>query len=492
MGNITGFMEHQKVPLHYRDPMERIKDWNEIATLPTEEILREQASRCMDCAVPFCQDGTQLAGMTTGCPVYNLIPEWNDLVYKGRWKEAYHRLSRTNPFPEFTGRACPAPCEGGCVATLATDSVTIKNIERAIIDKAFEEGWVQPNIPKHRTGKKVAVIGSGPAGLACASVLNQHGHQVTVYERADRIGGLLTYGIPKTKIEQYVVDRRIRLMEEEGIAFVTNTEVGKQLQMDQLHSENDAVILCIGSTRPRDLNIPGRNQKGIHFAMDYLHQNTKSLLDSNFADEEFINAEGKDVIVIGGGDTATDCVTTAVRQNCKSLVQFDIYPIRPTKRAEDNPWPQYPVIHKVDTGQEEAKHVFGNDPRAFATTAQGFTSDKYGNITGVKSVNIKTKFNEKGEKIRDIVPGTEKIWSAQLVLLAIGFSGPETGLIKQTKVALNNQSNIKVKKDTFQTDEEGIFAAGDARTGASLIVWAIQEGKEAAMECHHYLMRNVS
>lgn len=492
MGNSTGFIEHQRVPLNYRDPAERIKDWNEIAKLPTEEVLRQQASRCMDCAVPFCQDGSELAGMTTGCPVYNLIPEWNDLVYKGRWKEAYARLSRTNPFPEFTGRACPAPCEGGCVASLATDSVTIKNIERAIIDKAFEEGWVQPKIPNQRTGKKVAVIGSGPAGLTCATVLNQQGHQVIVYERTDRVGGLLTYGIPKTKIEQNVVDRRVKLMEEEGIQFVTNTEVGNHVKMEQLRSENDAVILCIGSTRPRDMNIPGRNHKGIYFAMDYLHQNTKSLLDSNFADGNYINAMGKDVIVIGGGDTATDCVTTAIRQNCKSLVQFDIYPTRPSERTEDNPWPQYPIIHQVDTGQEEATHVFGKDPRAFATTAQTFMGDHGGNITGVKSANIKTSFNEKGEKIRDVIPGTEKVWPAQIVLLAIGFQGPETEWVDKTDITLNNQSNIKVKKDTFQTYEEGVFTAGDAHTGASLIVWAIQEGKEAAMDCHHYLMRNVS
>jgi len=489
MGNSTGFLEHQRVPLDYRDPSERINDWNEIANLPSEKNLQQQASRCMDCAVPFCQNGSQLAGMTTGCPVYNLIPEWNDLVYKGRWREAYERLNRTNPFPEFTGRACPAPCEGGCVATLANDSVTIKNIERAIIDKAFEEGWVQPVIPQQRTGKNVAVIGSGPAGLSSATTLNQQGHQVTVYERTDRIGGLLTYGIPKTKIEQNVVDRRVKLMEEEGVQFVTNTEVGKDVTMEQLRSENDAVILCVGSTSPRDMNIPGRNHKGIHFAMDYLHQNTKSLLDSNYADGDFIDAKGKDVVVIGGGDTATDCITTAIRQECNTLVQFDIYPVRPSERSEDNPWPQFPVIHKVDNGQEEAAQVFGKDPRAFATTAQNFIGDEEGNLTGVKSANIKTRFNEKGEKIRGVIPGTEKVWPAQIVLLAIGFQGPETEWADKTKITLNNQSNIEVKEDTFQTYEEDVFTAGDARMGASLIVWAIQEGKEAASQCNDYLRR---
>ncbi|WP_087972686.1 glutamate synthase subunit beta [Oceanobacillus rekensis] len=490
MGNTTGFMDYQKVPVSYRNPGERMKDWDEIATLPSEEILTQQAARCMDCAVPFCQNGSELAGMTTGCPLYNLIPEWNDLVYRGKWKEAYVRLNRTNPFPEFTGRACPAPCEGGCVASLANDSVSIKNIERAIIDKAFEEGWVQSNQPKQRTGKRIAVVGSGPAGLASASVLNQQGHQVTVYERADRIGGLLTYGIPKTKISQIVVDRRVQLLEEEGVQFVTNTEIGKDVSMNQLRTENDAVILCLGSTRPRDMNIPGRNYKGIHFAMDYLSQNTKSLLDSNFADDNYINAEGKDVIVIGGGDTATDCITTAMRQNCRSLVQFDIYPTRPNSRAADNPWPQFPIIHKVDNGQEEAMHIFGKDPRAFATTAQTFVGDENGHLTGVKSSNIETNFDEKGKKIRKVIQGTEKFWPAQLVLLAIGFEGPETTAFDQTNITLTNRATIQVKEDMYQTDEDDVFAAGDAQKGASLIVWAIQEGKEAANACHEYVMRN--
>ena len=371
---------------------------------------------------------------------------------------------------------------------LVNDSVTIKNIERAIIDKAFAEGWVSPQIPTQRTGKKVAIIGSGPAGLSCASILNQYGHTVTVYERADRIGGLLTYGIPKMKIEQYVVDRRINLLKEEGIGFVPNTEVGKQISIDQLRSENDAVVLCIGATRPRDLSVPGRELSGIHFAMDYLHLNTKSLLDSDLADGKFISAEGKDVIVIGGGDTATDCVSTAIRQNCKSLVQFDIYPIRPTERADNNPWPQYPIIHKVDTGQEEAISVFGQDPREFATTALEFIGDKDGNVEGVKSAKVKTSINEKGQKIRETVPGTEQSWSAQLVLLAIGFEGPETEMLNNTNITVNHRSNIEVKTGTHHTYEEGIFTAGDARTGASLIVWAIQEGKEAAKECHDYIM----
>ncbi|MEH7381113.1 glutamate synthase subunit beta [Bacillus sp. JJ1533] len=492
MGNISGFIDHERSSVLYRDPLERVKDWKEIAQLPSENVLRTQASRCMDCAVPFCQNGSQLAGMTTGCPLYNLIPEWNDLVYKGNWKEAYERLSMTNPFPEFTGRACPAPCEGGCVASLANDSVTIKNIERAIIDRAFEEGWVKPQLPAHRTGKKVAIIGSGPAGLSCATMLNQQGHTVTVYERADRFGGLLTYGIPKMKIEQYIVDRRIKLMQEEGIHFVSNTEIGKQLSMEQLRSENDAVVLCIGSTRPRDISVPGREFDGIHFAMDYLHENTKSLLDSHFEDGNFISAEGKDVIVIGGGDTATDCVSTAIRQNCNSLVQFDIYPVRPNERAEDNPWPQYPIIHKVDTGQEEAASVFGHDPREFATTTIEVTSDEGGRVSGVKSAQVKTILSEEGKKVREVIPGTEKVWPAQLVLLAIGFEGPETDMFNDSKITVNNRSTIAVNQGNYHTHEEGVFTAGDARMGASLIVWAIQEGKEAAIECHDYIMRKLA
>ncbi|MEK3885988.1 glutamate synthase subunit beta [Bacillus sp. FSL K6-3431] len=491
MGKITGFLEHQRSPLLYRDPMERMKDWKEVAQLPTEKILQQQASRCMECAVPFCQNGSELAGMTTGCPVYNLIPEWNDLVYKGDWKAAYMQLNKTNPFPEFTGRACPAPCEGGCVASLATDSVTIKNIERAIIDRAFDEGWVQPQLPAYRTGKRVAVIGSGPAGLACASELNQFGHYVTVYERSDRIGGLLTYGIPKMKIEQNVVDRRVKLLEEEGIRFITNTEVGKQFSTEELRSEYDAVILCIGSTRPRDLTIPGRGLRGIHYAMNYLHLNTKSLLDSNLEDGNFISAIGKDVIVIGGGDTATDCISTAIRQKCKSLVQFDIYSERPKVRSANNPWPQSPIIHKVDTGQEEAIKIFGTDPRAYSTSALQFIGDKKGAVIGVQSTTVNGYTNEQGEKIREKISGSESIWSAQLVLIAIGFQGPETDLLDKMDVRVNKRANVATAMGSYHTNAEGVFTAGDARRGQSLIVWAIQEGKEAAMECNEYIMSNM-
>ncbi|MFD0710726.1 glutamate synthase subunit beta [Paenibacillus sp. GCM10027626] len=481
MGKATGFMDYARNPLRYRDPLERTKDWQEVARLPDEDVLREQASRCMDCAVPFCQNGSTLAGMTTGCPVYNLIPEWNELIYKGNWQEAYERLRLTNPFPEFTGRACPAPCEGGCVASLYESPVTIKNIEWAIIDRAFQEGWVRPAPPVLRTGKKVAVIGSGPAGLACAAELNQYGHSVTVFERADRIGGLLTYGIPKMKIEQHVVDRRVKLLAEEGIRFVTGAEVGKQIPIEQLQTEYDAVVLCIGATRPRDLTIPGREHQGIHFAMEYLHLNTKSLLDSNLADGNYISAQGLDVIVIGGGDTATDCISTALRQDCKSLVQFDIYAKRSAERGNENPWPQYPVIHKLDSGQEEAMKRFGKDPRAFATSAIEFLGDASGKIAGVRSQALNAS--------KEAVPGTERVWPAQLVLLAIGFQGPEPELLEQMQIKRNTRSAVSTVAGSYRTSANGVFAAGDARRGQSLIVWAIQEGKEAAKECHQYIMR---
>lgn len=483
MGKTTGFIEYKRVSMIYRDSIDRIQDWQEVALLPDESVLAEQAARCMDCGVPFCQNGSILSGMTTGCPLYNLIPEWNDLVYKGDWKQAYERLSLTNPFPEFTGRACPAPCESGCVVSLYDAPVTIKNIERAIIDRAFEEGWVHPELPAQRTGKKVAVIGSGPAGLAAAAQLNRYGHLVTVYERADRIGGLLTYGIPKMKIEQHVVDRRVVLLEMEGVRFVRGVEIGKDMTFEQLQDEHHAVVMCIGATRPRDLIIPGRELGGIHMAMEYLHKNTKSLLDSDQQDGKFISAAGLDVVVIGGGDTAVDCVSTALRQGCKSLVQFDIYAKRPDQRSEQNPWPEHPIIHKLEAGQEEALARFGQDPRAFATSAIEFVGDETDRVIGVRSAALNAN--------KEVVVGTERVWDAQLVLLAIGFQGPEQELLHSMHLEVNARSCISTPSRSYQTNLAGVFAAGDARRGQSLIVWAIQEGKEAAEECHRYLMNDL-
>jgi len=443
----------------------------------------------MDCAVPFCQTGEMLDGSVVGCPVHNLIPEWNDLVYRGRWKEALERLHATNNFPEFTGRACPAPCEGSCVASLHEAPVAIKSLERAIIDRGFAEGWVMPRPPERRTGKTVAIVGSGPAGLACADQLNKAGHLVTVYERHDRIGGLLTYGIPKMKIEQDVVDRRINLLREEGIRFVTCVEIGRDLSAEQLRSQADAIVLCTGATAPRDLQVSGRELAGIHYAMDFLHLNTKSLLDSAHHDGNYISAAGKDVVVIGGGDTATDCVSTALRHRCRSLVQFDIYPQKPDVRSADNPWPLWPVVHKEDFGHVEAKALLGRDVRAFAVSAAAFIGDENGHVTGVRSVSIEAK-KIAGKWTRTEIPGSERIWPAQLVLLAIGFTGPEAGLLKQFGIATNERSLVASsdKREPYATNVPGVFAAGDARRGASLIVWAIREGREAAEACHRYLM----
>jgi glutamate synthase (NADPH/NADH) small chain len=470
-----------------RDPQARINDWQDLYDPLDEKELQVQAARCMDCAVPFCQTGQTFDRSVVGCPVNNLIPEWNDLVYRGQWKEALNRLHATNNFPEFTGRACPAPCEGSCVASLYESPVTIKSLERAIVDRGFEEGWIVPEPPRVRTGKSVAVVGSGPAGLACAAQLNKAGHRVTVFERDDRIGGLLTYGIPKTKIAQDVVDRRVKLLQEEGIQFVTGVEIGRGKEFEELRSQFDAVVLCIGATKPRDLPALGRGLTGVHYAMDFLHRNTKSLLDSGHADGKFISAEGLDVIVIGGGDTATDCVSTAMRHRCRSLVQFDIHGRKPDSRGSDNPWPLWPVVHKLDSGQEEAEAVFGDDPRLFAVSAMEFLDDGQGNVKAVRCVQLREEKDESGRWIREEIPGTEQIWPAQLVLLAIGFRGPEADWLEQTDVQLDGRTNVNAPN--YATNMPGVFAAGDARRGQSLIVWAIREGREAAEVCDQYLRR---
>lgn len=480
MGKPTGFLEVKRQGMPYRDAATRSHDWDEIALLSTKHALQSQASRCMDCAVPFCQNGSVLAGMTTGCPVYNLIPEWNDLVYRGQWREAYQRLSLTNPFPEFTGRVCPAPCEAGCVAGLVDTPVTIKDIERAIIDRAFDEGWVTPVPPTARSGRRVAVIGSGPAGLAAASVLNRHGHTVTVFERADRLGGLLTYGIPKSKLPQPVVDRRLQVLRDEGVQFQGGVDVGRDVSITDLGQQYDAVLLCCGATVPRDVSVPGRDLGGVHFAMEYLTGNTKSLLDSGLRNGQYISAAGRDVVVIGGGDTAVDCITTALRQDCRSLVQFDIYPQRPDQRAPDNPWPQYPVIHKLEPGQREAQVRFQRDPRAFSTSAVAFLGDASNRVSQVHSVMLDAQ--------RQALPGTERLWDAQLVLLAIGFQGPEPVLFQGLGIDHDVRAGAQdTGVDRYRTAVDGVFVAGDARRGQSLIVWAIQEGKEAAQACHRYL-----
>lgn len=489
MGKPTGFMEYTRQTTAERHPAERTKDWNDYTTPLSEEEIKKQGARCMDCGVPTCQSGMEINGATSGCPVYHLIPEWNDLVYQGQWKEALKREHQMNNFPEFTGFACPAPCEGACVLGINEPPVAIRTVERSIIEKGFEEGWVIPEQPEYRTGKRVAVVGSGPAGLATAAQLNKAGHLVTVFEKNDRVGGLLTYGIPEMKLPYSVVKRRVDILEEEGIEFVTNTEVGKDYTVENLRENFDAVILCGGAAVHRDIQVDGRDLKGVHYAMEFLHANTKSLLDSNLEDGNYISAEGKNVIVIGGGDTGTDCLATSVRHNCKSLTQFDIYDKKGAMRDEvGNPWPQYPVIHRVEYGQKEAAEVLGDDPRAYAVMTKKFVGDEHGHIKEVHTVNVKLRYDENGYKIRDEIPGTEKVWPADLVLLAIGFSGPEQELINELEVETNSNSTVKAEYGNYMTNVDGVFAAGDMRRGQSLIVWAINEGREAARECDRYLM----
>lgn len=488
MGKITGFMDYQRNTRPERDPSTRTNDWD-VYTLPLEEAeLQKQGARCMNCGIPTCHTGTILNGMTSGCPVHHLIPEWNDLVYQGQWKEALEREHKMNNFPEFTGMACPAPCEGACVLGINEPPVAIRSIELEIIERGFKEGWVKPEPPEIRTDKKVAIVGSGPAGLACAAQLNKAGHSVTVFERHDRVGGLLTYGIPEMKIPYRIVERRVNLLKAEGIAFVTNTEVGKDYPLSKLQSEFDAVILCGGATKPRDIQVEGSELKGIHYAMDFLHANTKSLLDTNHENGNYISAKDKDVIVIGGGDTGTDCLATSVRHKCKSLTQFDIYKKKGDSRAGNNPWPQWPVIHRVEYGHKEAKAKFGEDPRAYAVMTKKFVGDEKGYVKEVHTINVETIIDENGKRIRKEIPGSEKVWPAQLVLLAIGFSGPEQSLMQNLHIETDERSNVKAEYGKYQTNIQGVFAAGDMRRGQSLIVWAINEGRGAARECDKFLM----
>jgi glutamate synthase (NADPH/NADH) small chain len=486
MGKPTGFMEYPREPAHTRDPLERIKDWSEEHPPYAIETLRQQGARCMDCGIPFCHSGKLIAGMASGCPVNNLVPEWNDLVYRDQWKEAIIRLHKTNNFPEFTGRVCPAPCEGSCTLGINEPPVTIKTIECAIVDRAFEEGWIQPSPPLARTGKKVAVVGSGPAGLAAAAQLNRAGHAVTVFERADRVGGLLTYGIPNMKLDKRIVERRVSLLAAEGVEFVTGVEVGKDVPAKRLTAEFDAAVLCTGATVARDLAADGRELRGIHLAMEFLHANTKSLLDSSHADGKFISAKGKHVVVIGGGDTGTDCVGTAIRHGAKSVVQLEIMPRPPDARAPDNPWPQWPKVYRLDYGQEEAKALWGADPRQYAVTTKRFVGGASGRVKAIQIADIEW-VKEGGRMTLREVPGTERVLDADLVLLALGFLGPERGLPEQLGLKLDERGNVWTDENKM-TSEAGIFAAGDCRRGQSLVVWAIHEGRRAAREADRYLM----
>lgn len=488
MGKPTGFLEYKREIPADESPLSRIGHYNDFHEHMPEDKLRTQGARCMDCGIPYCHTGKLLNGMAAGCPVHNLIPEWNDLVFRGMWREALDRLHKTNNFPEFTGRVCPAPCEGSCTVGLSGNPVTIKNIERSIVDRGFEEGWIKPEPPAKRTGKKVAVIGSGPSGLAAAAQLNKAGHTVTVFERSDRIGGLLMYGIPNMKLEKSVVQRRVDLLAAEGVTFVANTEVGKDYAADKLKAEFDAIVLCGGATKGRDLPTEGRELKGIHLAMEFLHKNTKSLLDSNLADGEYLSAAGKDVIVIGGGDTGTDCVGTSLRHGCNSVYQFEIMPKAPDERAGSNPWPEWPKTYKMDYGQEEAAAKYGGDPRQYLISTKKFVGDENGRVKEVHTVLIEWKKDANGRFSPVEVPGSEKVFPAQLVLLALGFTGPENQLLDQLGVEKDERTNVKAAYGKYATNVEGIFAAGDMRRGQSLVVWAINEGREAAREVDRFLM----
>lgn len=497
MGKPTGFLEFDRQTFPERSPLERIQDWDEFHLHLTIQDLQQQGARCMDCGIPFCHTGTMPEG---GCPINNLIPEWNDLVYQNRWREALDRLHATNNFPEFTGRVCPAPCEGSCTLGLIEPPVTIKSIECAIIDRGFEEGWVVPQPPAVRTGERVAVVGSGPAGLACAAQLNSAGHTVTVYERADRVGGLLMYGIPNMKLEKERVERRVDLMRAEGVTFITNCEVGTDIPAESLLEENSAVVLCGGATNPNDLPIEGRELDGVHFAMEFLHANTKQLLDDKYGQVPgegftypFISAEGKDVIVIGGGDTGNDCLGTSMRHGCNSVNMFEIMPKAPPTRAPNNPWPEWPRIFRVDYGHAEAAERFGADPRTFLISTKRFVGDEQGRLKELHTVMIEWVPSENGARpqLRE-VPGTEKVWPCQLVLLAMGFRGPENPVLDQLGVERDARSNAQAEYGKYATNVPGVFAAGDMRRGQSLVVWAINEGREAARECDRHLMGETS
>ncbi|MBQ1801557.1 MAG: glutamate synthase subunit beta [Lachnobacterium sp.] len=489
MGKATGFLEYERECAGEIAPKERIKNFNEFHTFLSKEEQRKQGARCMACGVPFCQSGMTIGGMTSGCPLNNLVPEFNDLVYTGNWLQAYNRLKKTNNFPEFTSRVCPALCEKACTCGHWGESVTVRDNEHGIIETAYEEGYACAKPPKVRSGKKVAVIGSGPSGLAAADQLNQRGHNVTVFERDDRLGGLLMYGIPNMKLEKQVIDRKINVMKEEGVEFKTGVNVGVDVNIKDLLKSYDRVIMCCGAKKARDITAPGREAKGIYFAVDYLSRNTKSLLDSNFADGNYVSAKDKNVVVIGGGDTGNDCVGTAIRQGAKSVVQVEMMPAPPVERAANNPWPEWPKVLKTDYGQEEAIAVFGHDPRVYESTVKEFHKDKKGNLTAVTLVKLKREMDEKTGRFKMVtVEGSEKKIPADLVLIAAGFVGTEDYVVKNFKVSTTERGNVATKEGSYETKVPNLYVAGDNRRGQSLVVWAIREGREVAKEVDKSLM----
>lgn len=489
MGKPTGFMEYERENSHAVSPKTRIKNFDEFHTPLSKEKQQTQAARCMECGVPFCQSGMMIGTMASGCPLNNLIPEWNDLVYNENWEQAYHRLHKTSNFPEFTARVCPALCEAACTCGLNGDPVSIKENELSIIENAYEKGYAGPKPPTVRTGKKIAVIGSGPSGLAAADQLNQRGHNVTVYERSDRVGGLLMYGIPNMKLEKDVIERKINIMKKEGIEFITDTNIGKDMKGSRLLKEYDRVILACGASNPRDIKVPGRESEGIYFAVDFLKSTTKSLLEHNLSEGTYISAKGKHVLVIGGGDTGNDCVGTAMRHGAKSVLQLEMMPKLPDKRTDANPWPQWPRVCKTDYGQEEAIAVFGKDPREYTTTVKEFIPNEKGEVCKAVLVRLESKKDKKsGRMVMAPIEGSEWEVDVDLVLIAAGFLGSESYVTKSFGVEVNERTNVKTEPGKYQTNVENVFTAGDMHRGQSLVVWAIREGREVAKAVDESLM----